>query len=102
MPFSKDDWLTPEGKLSVNTSVLLWLLHLYGRLSTRNFPAGRSTARQFCSRWEGGMFRGIQETGNAGGKTLILDDAAIAGLEPLRKLAAGCGWGNDTVGYWRG
>lgn len=46
MTFSKDDWQTQEGKLSMNASEFIYgSLHLFDPIINAGiFPAGRSTA----------------------------------------------------------
>ncbi|HBA6998172.1 TPA: AsmA family protein [Escherichia coli] len=81
MTFSKDDWQTQEGKLSMNASEFIYgSLHLFDPIINAEFSPQGVALRQFTSRWEGGM---VRTSGNwlRDGKTLILDDAAIAGLE---------------------
>ena len=55
-------------------------LHLFDPIINAEFSPQGVALRQFTSRWEGGM---VRTSGNwlRDGKTLILDDAAIAGLE---------------------
>ena len=81
MTFSKDDWQTQEGKLSMNASEFIYgSLHLFDPIINAEFSPQGVALRQFTSRWEGGM---VRTSGNwlRDGKTLILDDVAIAGLE---------------------
>ncbi len=81
MTFSKDDWQTQEGKLSMNASEFIYgSLHLFDPIINAEFSPQGVALRQFTSRWEGGM---VRTSGNwlRDGKMLILDDAAIAGLE---------------------
>ncbi len=97
MTFSKDDWQTQEGKLSMNASEFIYgSLHLFDPIINTEFSPQGVALRQFTSRWEGGM---VRTSGNwlRDGKTLILDDAAIAGLEYTfaEKLATVVD-GNDT------
>lgn len=85
MTFSKDDWQTQEGKLSMNASEFIYgSLHLFDPIINTEFSPQGVALRQFTSRWEGGM---VRTSGNwlRDGKTLILDDAAIAGLEYTEK-----------------
>lgn len=55
-------------------------LHLYDPILNAEFAPQGIALRQFTTRWEGGMFR---TSGNwtRDGKALILDDAALAGVE---------------------
>ena len=55
-------------------------LHLFDPIMNAEFSPQGVALRQFTSRWEGGM---VRTSGNwqRDGKTLILDDAAIVGLE---------------------
>ncbi len=67
MTFSKDDWQTQEGKLSMNASEFIYgSLHLFDPIINAEFPQGVAL-RQFTSRWEG-VWSERQETGNATGK----------------------------------
>ncbi|POT55665.1 AsmA family protein [Citrobacter amalonaticus] len=81
LTFSKDDWQTQEGKLSMNASEFIYgSLHFFDPIVNAEFSPQGIALRQFTTRWEGGM---VRTTGNwlRNGKALILDDAAIAGLE---------------------
>ncbi|ENT4822430.1 AsmA family protein [Citrobacter farmeri] len=81
LTFSKDDWQTQEGKLSMNASEFIFgSLHLFDPILNAEFSPQGIALRQFTSRWEGGM---VRTSGNwlREGKALILDDAAIAGIE---------------------
>ena len=72
---------TLEGKLSINASEFIYgSLHLFDPIINAEFSPQGVALRQFTSRWEGGM---VRTSGNwlRNGKTLILDDVAIAGLE---------------------
>ncbi|QMI03380.1 AsmA family protein [Citrobacter sp. RHB25-C09] len=81
LTFSKDDWQTQEGKLSMNASEFIYgSLHLFDPILNTEFSPQGIAVRQFTTRWEGGM---IRTSGNwlREGKALVLDDAALAGLE---------------------
>ncbi len=81
MTFSKDDWQTQEGKLSMNASEFIYgSLHFFDPILNAEFSPQGIALRQFTTRWEGGMLR---TSGNwmRNNKALVLDDAAIAGLE---------------------
>ncbi|HBZ8836172.1 TPA: AsmA family protein [Citrobacter farmeri] len=81
LTFSKDDWQTQEGKLSMNASEFIFgSLHLFDPILNAEFSPQGIALRQFTTRWEGGM---VSTSGNwlREGKALILDDAAIAGIE---------------------
>lgn len=81
MTFSKDDWQTQEGKLSMNASEFIYgSLHFFDPILNAEFSPQGIALRQFTTRWEGGI---VRTSGNwlRDGKTLILDDAAVAGLE---------------------
>lgn len=81
LTFSKDDWQSQEGKLSMNASEFIYgSLHLYDPILNAEFSPQGIALRQFTSRWEGGM---VRTSGNwlREGKALILDDAALAGVE---------------------
>lgn len=77
----KEDWQSQEGKLSMNASEFIYgSLHFLDPILNAEFSPQGVALRQFTTRWEGGMVR----TSGAWlreGKTLILDDTAIAGLE---------------------
>ncbi|WP_436857257.1 AsmA family protein [Citrobacter tructae] len=81
LTFSKDDWQTQEGKLSMNASEFIYgSLHLFDPILNTEFSPQGIAVRQFTTRWEGGM---IRTSGNwlRERKALVLDDAALAGLE---------------------
>lgn len=81
LTFSKDDWQTQEGKLSMNASEFIYgSLHLFDPILNAEFSPHGIALRQFTTRWEGGM---IRTSGHwlRSGKALVLDDTAIAGLE---------------------
>jgi len=81
MTFSKNDWQTQEGKLSMNASEFIYgSLHFFDPILNAEFSPQGIALRQFTTRWEGGM---VRTSGNwqRNNKALVLDDAAIAGLE---------------------
>lgn len=81
LTLSKGDWQSDEGKLSMNASEFIYdSLHFLDPILNAEFSPRGVALRQFTTRWEGGM---IRTTGNwlRNGKTLVLDDAAFAGLE---------------------
>ncbi|MBJ8678234.1 AsmA family protein [Citrobacter freundii] len=81
MTFSEDDWQTQEGKLSMNASEFIYgSLHFFDPILNAEFSPQGIALRQFTTRWEGGM---VRTSGNwqRSNKALVLDDAAIAGLE---------------------
>ena len=81
LTFSKDDWQTQEGKLSLNASEFIYgSIHLFDPILNAEFSPQGIALRQFTTRWEGGM---VRTSGNwlREGKALILDDAALAGME---------------------
>lgn len=81
MTFSKDDWQTQEGKLSMNASEFIYgSLHFFDPILNAEFSPQGIALRQFTTRWEGGM---VRTSGNwlRSNKALVLDDAAIVGLE---------------------
>lgn len=81
LTFSKEDWQSQEGKLSMNASEFIYgSLHFLDPILNAEFSPQGMALRQFTSRWEGGM---IRTSGNwlREGKTLVLDDLALAGLE---------------------
>lgn len=81
LTFSKDDWQSREGKLSMNASEFIYgSLHLNDPILNAAFSAQGVALSQFTSRWEGGM---IRTSGNwlRDSKALVLDDFALAGLE---------------------
>ena len=54
MTFSKDDWQTQEGKLSMNASEFIHgSLHLFDPIINAEFSPQGVALRQFTSRWEG-------------------------------------------------
>lgn len=99
MTFSKDDWQTQEGKLSMNASEFIYgSLHLFDPIINAEFSPQGVALRQFHQPLGRGM---VRTSGNwqRDGKTLILDDAAIAGLEyTLPKTGNSCGWKRHPVG----
>lgn len=81
LTLSKGDWQTAEGKLSMNASEFIFgSLHFLDPILNAEFSPQGIALRQFTTRWEGGM---IRTSGNwlRNNKTLVLDDAAFAGLE---------------------
>lgn len=81
LTLSKGDWQTAEGKLSMNASEFIFgSLHFLDPILNAEFSPQGIALRQFTTRWEGGM---VRTSGNwlRNTKTLVLDDAAFAGLE---------------------
>ena len=81
LTLSKGDWQTAEGKLSMNASEFIFgSLHFLDPILNAEFSPQGIALRQFTTRWEGGM---VRTSGNwlRNDKTLVLDDAAFAGLE---------------------
>ncbi len=62
MTFSKDDWQTQEGKLSMNASEFIYgSLHLFDPIINAEFSPQGVALRQFTSRWEGGYGQNVRE-----------------------------------------
>ena len=81
LTLAKGDWQSQDGRLSMNASEFIYgSLHLFDPILNTEFSPQGIALRQFTSRWEGGM---VRTSGNwlRDGKALVLDDAAIAGLE---------------------
>jgi len=81
LTLSNGDWQSDDGRLSMNASEFIYgSLHLFDPILNAEFSPQGVALRQFTSRWEGGM---VRTAGNwlRDGKALVLDDAAIAGLE---------------------
>lgn len=81
LTLTKGDWQSEDGRLSLNASEFIFgSLHLFDPIFNAEFSPQGIALRQFTSRWEGGM---VRTSGNwlREGKALVLDDAAIAGLE---------------------
>lgn len=81
LTLSEGDWQSDDGRLSMNASEFIYgSLHLFDPIVNTEFSPQGVALRQFTSRWEGGLLR---TAGNwlRDGKALVLDDAAIAGLE---------------------
>lgn len=81
LTLSEGDWQTAEGKLSMNASEFIFgSLHFIDPILNAEFSPQGIALRQFTTRWEGGM---VRTSGNwlRNNKTLVLDDAALAGLE---------------------
>ena len=81
LTLTKGDWQSEDGRLSMNASEFIFgSLHLFDPIFNAEFSPQGIALRQFTSRWEGGMMR---TSGNwlRDGKALVLDDAALAGLE---------------------
>ncbi|WP_370973929.1 AsmA family protein [Enterobacter wuhouensis] len=81
LTLSKGDWQSQDGRLSMNASEFIYgSLHLFDPIMNAEFSPQGIALRQLTSRWEGGM---VRTSGNwlRDGKALVLDDAAIAGLE---------------------
>ncbi len=78
---SKGDWLSDEGRVSMNASEFIYgSLHLFDPILNAEFSPQGIALRQFTSRWEGGMVR-TSGSWLRDGKALVLDDVAVAGLE---------------------
>lgn len=99
MTFSKDDWQTQEGKLSMNASEFIYgSLHLFDPIINAEFSPQGVALRQFTSRWEGGM---VRTSGNwlRNGKTLILMMRQLPDWNiPCQKTGNSCGWKRHRVG----
>jgi len=81
LTLTKGDWQSEDGRLAMNASEFIFgSLHLFDPIFNAEFSPQGIALRQFTSRWEGGM---VRTSGNwlREGKALVLDDAAIAGLE---------------------
>lgn len=81
LTLTKGDWQSEDGRLAMNASEFIFgSLHLFDPIFNAEFSPQGIALRQFTSRWEGGM---VRTSGNwlRDGKALVLDDAAIAGLE---------------------
>ena len=81
LTLSQGDWQSEDGRLSMNASEFIYgSLHLFDPILNAEFSPQGIALRQFTSRWEGGM---VRTSGNwlRSGKTLVLDDVAVAGLE---------------------
>ena len=81
LTLAKGGWQSQDGRLSMNASEFIYgSLHLFDPILNTEFSPQGIALRQFTSRWEGGM---VRTSGNwlRDGKALVLDDAAIAGLE---------------------
>lgn len=81
LTLTKGDWQSEDGRLSMNASEFIFgSLHLFDPIFNAEFSPQGIALRQFTSRWEGGM---VRTSGNwlRDGKTLVLDDTALAGLE---------------------
>lgn len=81
LTLSKGDWSSDGGRLSMNADEFIYgSLHFIDPILNTEFSPQGIALRQFTSRWEGGM---VRTSGNwlRNGKALVLDDAAVAGLE---------------------
>ncbi len=81
LTLTRGDWQSEDGRLSMNASEFIFgSLHLFDPIFNAEFSPQGMALRQFTSRWEGGM---VRTSGNwlRDGKALVLDDAALAGLE---------------------
>lgn len=81
LTLTKGDWQSEDGRLAMNASEFIFgSLHLFDPIFNAEFSPQGIALRQFTSRWEGGM---VRTSGNwlRDGKALVLDDAALAGLE---------------------
>ncbi len=81
LTLTKGDWQSEDGRLAMNASEFIFgSLHLFDPIFNAEFSPQGMALRQFTSRWEGGM---VRTSGNwlREGKALVLDDAALAGLE---------------------
>ena len=81
LTLSHGGWQSEDGTLSMNASEFIYgSLHLFDPILNAEFSPQGIALRQFTTRWEGGM---VRTSGNwlRSNKALVLDDAAIAGLE---------------------
>jgi hypothetical protein len=78
---SKGDWHADDGQLSMNANEFIYgSLHFFDPILNAQFTPAGIAMQQFTTRWENGMVR-TSGYWMRQGKALVLNDAAIVGLE---------------------
>ena len=81
LTLTKGDWHTDDGQLSMNANEFIYgSLHLFAPIINAEFTPAGIAMQQFTTRWENGMVR-TSGYWTRSGKALVLNDAAIVGLE---------------------
>lgn len=81
LTLTKGDWHTDEGQLSMNANEFIYgSLHFFDPIMNAEFTPAGIAMKQFTTRWENGMVR-TSGYWMREGKALVLNDAAIVGLE---------------------
>lgn len=81
LTLTKGDWHTDDGQLSMNANEFIYgSLHFFDPIINAEFTPQGIAVQQFTTRWENGMVR-TSGYWTRSGKALVLNDAAIVGLE---------------------
>lgn len=81
LTLTKGDWHTDDGQLSMNANEFIYgSLHFFDPIMNAEFTPQGIAVQQFTTRWENGMVRTSGYWARSG-KALVLNDAAIVGLE---------------------
>lgn len=81
LTLTKGDWNTDDGQLSMNANEFIYgSLHFFDPIVNAEFTPAGIAMQQFTTRWENGMVR-TSGYWTRSGKALVLNDAAIVGLE---------------------
>lgn len=81
LTLTKGDWHTDDGQLSMNANEFIYgSLHFFDPIVNAEFTPAGIAMQQFTTRWENGMVR-TSGYWTRSGKALVLNDAAIVGLE---------------------
>ena len=81
LTLANGDWQTDDGKLSMNAAEFIYgSLHFFDPILNADFTPQGIALSQFTTRWENGMVR-TSGYWARNGQTLVLNDAAIVGLE---------------------
>ncbi|MGK9174775.1 AsmA family protein [Yokenella regensburgei] len=81
LTLANGDWHTDDGQLSMNANEFIYgSLHFFDPILNADFTPQGIAVKQFTTRWENGMVRTSGYWARSG-KALVLNDAAIVGLE---------------------
>ncbi len=81
LTLANGDWHTDDGQISMNANEFIYgSLHFFDPIMNAQFTPAGIAVQQFTTRWENGMVR-TSGYWMRQGKALVLNDAAIVGLE---------------------
>jgi hypothetical protein len=81
LTLANGDWHTDDGQLSMNANEFIYgSLHFFDPILNAEFTPQGVAVKQFTTRWENGMVR-TSGYWTRSGNALVLNDAAIVGLE---------------------